>query len=212
LKTKSLKIAALAAVAVVSAMGAGASAATIRYDFTTTGSGLIGGDTTKTPFTDFTVHTILYGDTTSVFDYPGIARVVQLTAGSVTYSGITRQLSGSGKLGASFVVYEGPKGYLSGAFTLFNALYSPTLAGYDGISNVAPVSVGAIDNLIGYPWLEERDTGIPNDYIDFYSISSNTFSATVPEPAMWAMMMIGFGGIGGALRMARRKTTAAVAA
>ena len=220
MKAKTSKIAALAVVAAVSAMGAGASAATIRYDFTITGSGQIGNGTTKTPFTDLTVETILYGDTTTLFDDPGVARVVQLTAGSVTYSGITRALTG-GNGGASFVVYEGPtdsdvigngafaSGYLNGPFTLFNALYSPTFAGYDGISNVAPVSVDPIDNLIGYPWLDERDTGIPNEYIDFYSFSSDTFSATVPEPATWAMMLLGFGGLGGALRMARRPATAA---
>jgi hypothetical protein len=224
LKTKSSKFAAVAVVAVMSATAAGASAATIRYDLTVTGSGLIGVGTTKTPFTDLTVHTTLYGDTTSVADDPGVARVVQFTAGSVTYSGITRVLHGNGNGGSSFVVYEGPKdsgvigngafasGYLNGAFTLFNAFYSPTLAGYDGISNVAPVSVAPIDNLLGDPWLDERDTGIPNDYIDFYSVSRDTFSATVPEPAVWAMMLLGFGGLGGALRMARRKTRAAIAA
>jgi hypothetical protein len=34
----------------------------------------------------------------------------------------------------------------------------------------------------------------------------------VPEPAAWAMMLVGFGGVGGALRMARRKTAGAVVA
>jgi hypothetical protein len=35
-----------------------------------------------------------------------------------------------------------------------------------------------------------------------------TFAALVPEPATWAMMLIGFGGMGGVLRSARRRTPA----
>ncbi len=36
-------------------------------------------------------------------------------------------------------------------------------------------------------------------------------SGAVPEPAVWAMLLVGFGGIGGVLRMARRKGALATA-
>ena len=42
------------------------------------------------------------------------------------------------------------------------------------------------------------------------SIAVSLFSATVPEPATWAMMLVGVGAIGGALR--RKSKTAALAA
>jgi hypothetical protein len=101
-------------------------------------------------------------------------------------------------------------GFPNGAFTLYNILYSPALEGYDGVSNLGPVSVIGLDNLLGDPWQWENDTGLPNDYIDFYSVSSATFSAGVPEPATWAMTLLGIGMIGGGLRMARRKNAMAL--
>lgn len=36
----------------------------------------------------------------------------------------------------------------------------------------------------------------------------NTTAAAVPEPASWAMMLLGFGAIGGAMRLGRRKSMA----
>jgi len=41
-------------------------------------------------------------------------------------------------------------------------------------------------------------------------ITSGSASALVPEPAAWALMMVGFGGLGSALRRARRTRLAAV--
>jgi hypothetical protein len=37
-------------------------------------------------------------------------------------------------------------------------------------------------------------------------------SIAVPEPATWAMMLIGFGGLGAALRMNHRRTAAVAVA
>jgi hypothetical protein len=43
-------------------------------------------------------------------------------------------------------------------------------------------------------------------------VGGGTLTLTeVPEPATWAMMLIGFGGLGAALRMNRRRTTAIAA-
>ena len=40
---------------------------------------------------------------------------------------------------------------------------------------------------------------------------SAVFAAPTPEPAAWALMLIGIAGIGGALRSARRKHASALA-
>jgi hypothetical protein len=41
---------------------------------------------------------------------------------------------------------------------------------------------------------------------------SAVFTGNVPEPSTWAMMLVGLGGIGAAMRMARRRTLAAATA
>jgi hypothetical protein len=55
--------------------------------------------------------------------------------------------------------------------------------------------------------------GSPNSYINYYNgqYAPANFSVTaVPEPAAWALMLLGVGVIGAGLRMARRKTDAAL--
>jgi hypothetical protein len=48
---------------------------------------------------------------------------------------------------------------------------------------------------------------------NFTSFTDVTFTAqAVPEPAAWAMMLVGFGGIGAMLRSAKRKFSGVVAA
>ena len=43
------------------------------------------------------------------------------------------------------------------------------------------------------------------------SFEISDVASAVPEPATWAMMIIGFGGVGSMVRSARRKQTAAFA-
>lgn len=45
-----------------------------------------------------------------------------------------------------------------------------------------------------------------NDFIGMDNLLVGTFATVVPEPAIWAMMMIGFGMIGAAARYRRRST------
>jgi hypothetical protein len=54
-----------------------------------------------------------------------------------------------------------------------------------------------------YTWIESDDKVIPRDY------GFRTWMNAVPEPASWAMMVVGFGAIGGAMR--RRRMTVAMA-
>jgi hypothetical protein len=53
--------------------------------------------------------------------------------------------------------------------------------------------------------------GKPNFFIGNFSISPASIPG-VPEPATWAMLLLGFGGIGAMLRMARRRQDALAAA
>jgi hypothetical protein len=45
--------------------------------------------------------------------------------------------------------------------------------------------------------------------VEFTSFTGATFSASVPEPAAWALILVGFGSMGAGLRVTRRKSTAA---
>lgn len=47
--------------------------------------------------------------------------------------------------------------------------------------------------------------------ITAYTLSFTTLAPAVPEPATWAMMILGFGAVGGAIRYLRRKTTVSYA-
>ncbi|HLZ76911.1 PEP-CTERM sorting domain-containing protein [Phenylobacterium sp.] len=203
----------------VGASGSGASAATIQYIFTVTGSGDFSNDGALTSFTGLTAQLIGYGDTTTLVDDPGVARVVHLTSGTVSYTGGPLEVLTT-DAGATFAVFEGASnsgligngdfssGMFGGTFTLFNGLFSSALAGYDAVSSTGPVSVSAVDQFLGFPWKFEAPTNAANDYIDFYSVSSATFQANragsaAPEPGAWALMLLGFGGLGAMLRRRR---------
>jgi len=59
-------------------------------------------------------------------------------------------------------------------------------------------------------------TGFDNTDVGSYSLAINgpgavTFANAVPEPATWAMMLVGFGMIGTAMRYRRRSTKVAIA-
>ncbi len=57
--------------------------------------------------------------------------------------------------------------------------------------------------------LELQFKGLGVTAADF-AIDRVYVTAAVPEPSTWALMLLGFGAVGGAMRMKRRKTNAAV--
>jgi hypothetical protein len=92
--------------------------------------------------------------------------------------------------------------YLSNSiYDIFSATYADeSFANYSG--NVA----NALGNTGVFSWASG-----PNNRLTLknttYSISTTGVAPAVPEPATWAMMIGGFGGIGGAMRARRRKVS-----
>lgn len=91
--------------------------------------------------------------------------------------------------GGSPVVFD-PTG--STTFTDHTLDFTPTTAN------------GSID-FIGIPVANNSESGIDN-------LTITSLSTTVPEPATWAMMLVGFGGLGVAMRRSRRQRITAAPA
>jgi hypothetical protein len=76
-------------------------------------------------------------------------------------------------------------------------------------TRIVSVEVG-----VGSGWSKTFNGAVDHVNVDFGTgaggVSTN-FEAGVPEPATWAMMLVGFGGLGAVLRRSRRKATLASA-
>ncbi len=189
------------ALAVVGA--APALATTIDYTVSGIASGNYTNGSTVTPFSAVNVTFQLYGDTTTLATLPGVATGLSITSGSMTASGI---------LGSSPWDPSGQNQHflvLQGAFAGFGifgsppysqpaTFDSPAFVGYDAFSNLGPVSIhydGNVDPL----FVNGADA-------NFTAFTNVTFTArSVPEPATWAMMLVGLGGLGAVMRSVRRR-------
>ena len=106
----------------------------------------------------------------------------------------------------------GPNGVFMG-FTGSGAFSGLSLGAFDanvhsGVSRTDPFTGNPIDS-----WVLEGSTSSGGDTGDNFEVAAAdghlTFaSAGVPEPATWAMMLIGFGGLGLAMRSRRRTAIA----
>ena len=179
-----------------------ASAATVYYTFTGVGSGVYTDGSDVTAFTDvkFVIHSTL--DTSTLFTDSGGDIGLKFISASISALGQTADIA----LNSDYAIVLGsahPGVLILGAppFTSPAAFGSPSLVGYDAVSDLGPIAITYFGNL---------DPTFTNGAdADFTSITDGTFTAsTVPEPATWAMMLVGLGGLGAAARLSRRNQTA----
>lgn len=97
-----------------------------------------------------------------------------------------------------------PAGSGSGAATSATALFfaGTTVGSYDTYSQVANTSAGA-----SYTLRFNLTNSSRNQPSGFRVEASNATVGAVPEPATWAMMLVGFGMMGAAMRYRRRNAT-----
>ncbi len=167
--------------AALALFAAPASAADFMFDFT--GSGFFGGT--------------LNGSGTLTTD--NVTFVNALNGYSAqTITGITGTFNGSAITGLASVTGSNNLFYLSGPFFVDgNGL---------GFTTASGVSANLfVTNDTAYR-VNTQGAGLLTGLVTA-RVSPVAITAAVPEPATWAMMLIGFGGIGVAMR--RRKTVAA---
>jgi PEP-CTERM motif len=76
------------------------------------------------------------------------------------------------------------------------------------------ISIASLSNVVLSPgqfaislWPDVGSPGVFAGFSEFVP-GNGTFSASVPEPASWAIMLVGFGALGAVMRQARRKSPA----
>lgn len=99
--------------------------------------------------------------------------------------------------------------------------YTATLQAYDGMTlvgtdTVSSVSAYAPGTVVSFNFSSPTITSIvistTDDYEGFgLGGSGGTGGYDVPEPATWAMLLVGFGAIGAAMRSSRRRNSIALA-
>src|SRR5258705_9471499 len=133
--------------------------------------------------------------------------------------------NGSGVFFDSFIVL-GPTG--NGQVVAFNAVGNPTVHAFSGQDGVITIDGDRISAVIPREWLPSRGFNLAdyayNIWPRFHSLengnqvsdlapgASSFLGAPVPEPASWALMIVGFGMAGPVLRRRRAFAATAIAA
>ncbi len=205
MNAKSLTCGVVGALAALGAWTTSAAAHGIVYTLSGVGDGVSG--TGAGPFVPFdNIPFRIYAESlapVAAIDVPGVANFVILSGaqiqkvGESTFkpidvTGVPFFAAGEGSNDGSAAF-----GNLQSGIPVADGIFEgPGLSGYDGVSPLAPIPV-IFDTLPGLKLTDGTE-------VQFTAIDRGTFSAVfVPEPGTWAMMLLGLGLAGGALRRRR---------
>ena len=198
-------LAGLAGATAALAMAGAAQSATIAYTISGSGSGSLGG----VAFTDTAFDILLLGDPDNVWDFGlGASAITPLQSATVRIDGFTDAgLTEATRLGVSRLVdiffFSRDDGF-GGGVDLFD--FRVTNAQETAFDYAAPYGpVPGFDIFVA----QFHDVGTSQGSLTFQTASDVLFSAAaVPEPGAWALMIVGFGGVGAVVR--RRRNVAGV--
>jgi PEP-CTERM motif len=185
---------ALALAAGISVAAVGARAAPITYIFTGTGTGALDG----TSFTSFTVD--LIGDTSNITSGGG-ENFNTSSLATVTAGGVSDTLTGGGNdvvlNSTTFPAVGFGQTQPAPIFAVVEAVANPVFTTYN-LATSFPLTGGTVSSEVA-SYITASGT------FDVQTITSLNFQAIsgVPEPATWALLLMGFGGVGAALRSRR---------
>jgi hypothetical protein len=188
-------------------LGGGVHAATITYTFTGVASGSLDG--VAFTDTDFTVTET--GDTANIVPPGGSGGeyFAPIDSADFTLGSDSGSLSGAGLTNtvvlnpsSSFPAIVFGQGNSGGGVA--EGLINPAFETYD-LATGFPLTAGTPSFITQ---VFDTSTG---SLLEFDSASSVSFQAVggVPEPATWAVMLVGFGGLGAAMRSRRRRAALA---
>jgi len=203
---KKLTLAAASALAIVSASPA--SAAVITYTI----SGTFSGTTGAVSYTGQQATFTGIGDTSTLRTVNGFETVTLNSLTAADSNGVTTLTV----LSPMTFIYDASFGFVAFAnSTVTGQLFAIGVAGlsnYDGISNFGQSAPSDLSGPTSGadPYLSNLGN-VSIDTVRQARFSASVVTAAVPEPATWAMMLVGFGMIGATARYRRRTTKIAYA-
>ena len=178
-----------------------------------------GSSTTITSSTSVDIDEIDAADVTTPISATFTLTATNSTPATMTGGEITERFNGT------FSITSGATNFLSGTFS--DAVFGSGGALTLSASNPSPTqSVTFTSNVIAPSLIDAFDRAASLSFTDvgpqaaivsgtlgsFHSDVSGDFSATVPEPSTWAMMLLGFAGLGYAgLRKGRARSPISIA-
>jgi hypothetical protein len=209
IKVKFRAAALIGACTLTCALGGEVSAHVADYTLTGTVDGVFTGAGGPTPFSNVQASLLAVADTTTLDVKPG-ANFFQLSGATFSLSGLateTLDVGANAAFGVGTGVNTGKAAFgtfSGGAFTPSVVMASPLFGGWAGTSGIGPFGLTSVKFSDGYP--VTISSLVSGDVIEIETFRDPIFSASVPEPGTWAVMLIGFGIAGAALRRRRQAT------
>ena len=144
---------------------------------------------------------VVLGDTSTAGNQPGFGPYVFLSSAKLYEPGKSAdlQVGPNSIFGVPSVTNPGYALFADASHGLdVNTAFSnPALATYDAVSNIGSLNIAFLPGYL--PSITLKGGGV----VDFAAITQGTFSASVPEPGAWTMLILGLGLAGAGLRRRR---------